>query len=111
MFNTCCQVQSTCSGFEDRFRYVVLIAPINIFNVEIEPPFLDESFEEFLDQFGLKIADSCSLKVDFVHEIRTSGQVDYHTRQRLIQRNICMGKSCDTATIAASFQKCLAQDP
>src|SRR5215467_1920687 len=104
MFYTRRQVQSTGGCLKNRFGNVVLIAAIQAFNVEIESPFLDEGFEKFLDQFRLKVADSCGPEIHLVYEIRTSGQVDDYTSQRLIQRNICMRKSRDSAAVPTSLQ-------
>ena len=46
---------------ENRFRNVVLIAAVQILDVQIEPAFLHERLQELLDQFRLQIANRASL--------------------------------------------------
>ena len=48
MLHTCSQVESPRRRLEDGFRNVVLITAVQVFDMEIEPAFLDESFKKFL---------------------------------------------------------------
>jgi hypothetical protein len=46
-------VQSAGGGLENRLRDVVLVAAVQVLDVEIESSFLDEGLQKFFDQFRL----------------------------------------------------------
>src|SRR5439155_12061366 len=103
--------ESTCRCLENRFSNVVLISSVQTLDVEIESALLHEGFEKFLNQFGLKIPDTSAFEIDLVHKVRTSGKVDHHTCERLVQRNVRMREPCNATAVAACFKKRLAQNP
>src|SRR5438105_3749616 len=79
--------------------------------MEIEPPFLHECFKEFLNYFCLQIDAERCIEIDLVYKVRTPGEIDHDTRERLIQRDVCMREACNAAAIPTSFVKRLPQDP
>ena len=90
MLHTRSEMQSARRRFENGFRDVVLVAAVQVFDMEIEPAFLNEGLKEFLDQLRLKIPDARGFEIGLIYEIRTPGQVDYDARERFVQRNVCV---------------------
>ena len=58
MFNPRRGMQSPRGRLEHRLRNVVLVTAVQIFDVQVEAPFLYECFEELLDQLRLEIANA-----------------------------------------------------
>jgi hypothetical protein len=104
-------VQRARRRFKYGFRDVVLIAAINVLDVQIEAALLDECLKELFNQFRLHVADSRGPKLRFVDQVRTAGEIDNHARQSFIQGNIGMAESDDPTTISESFLKGLAKNP
>ena len=58
MFDARRGMQRARGRLENRFRDVMLIAAVQILDVQIEPAFLHERLQELFDQFRLQIADA-----------------------------------------------------
>ena len=84
MCHTRGQVQRARRGFENRFRNMVLIPAVEVFNMKIEPAFLHKCFKEFFDQFRLKVANACRFEIDLIYEVGPAGEVDHNPCERLI---------------------------
>ena len=61
VFNARRGMQRPRGRLEHCFRNVVLVAAVQIFDMQIEAAFLDECLEEFLDQLCLQIANACCM--------------------------------------------------
>ena len=93
MYDSRCRMQCTCSRLEHRFRYVVLIAAVKIFDVQIEAAFLHEGFKELFDQFRLEIANARRFEIRLVDEIWSAGEIDNNASQCFIQRHISVAET------------------
>src|SRR5262245_24317313 len=100
MLHARCHMQSPCRGLKNRFRNVVLISAIQVLHMQIEPSLLDERLQEFLDQFGLKVAYARRFILDLIYKIRPARQIDHHTSERFIQWNVGVAETNDPASIA-----------
>ena len=55
--------------FKNGFSDVVLIAAVQILDVEIEAPLLNERLQKLFDQFRLEIADAWSFELRPVYKV------------------------------------------
>ena len=62
-----------------------------------------------MKQVDVEIADACARILDSVLEARPPGEIDDDSRQRLVQRHVCMPIACDAAFIAERIGESLAQ--
>src|SRR5215467_5170622 len=97
------RVQCTRGCFEDCFRNVMLVASVQILDVEIETAFLHKCFQEFFDKLRLQIADSCRFEIGLVYEIRAAGKIDDHASQRFVQWYIRVTESRDATALTKCF--------
>ena len=109
--HACRHPQRPRRRLEDRLRNVMLIPAVQILDVQVELAFLHERLQELLDQFRLQIPDPRHLELRLVDQVRPSRKIHNHSRQRLIQRNIGMSESRDSAPIAERFVQRLAKNP
>ena len=108
MLNARRGVESARGCFKNRFRDVMLVPPIKIFDVEIEAALLHKRFQKLFDQFRLKVPDARRFELGFVHEIRSSRKINDDASERFIQRNICVAKTDDSSPFAQRFAKRLS---
>src|SRR5262247_2100371 len=93
-------MQSPCGRFEHRFSDVVLIPPIQIFDMKVETPFLYKCLEKLLHQFRLQVTNPYRLELHLVYKIRPARKIDHDSRQGLIQGDVRMPEAADPPAIA-----------
>ena len=102
-------IEGLCEGFENCLNRMMVIVRSQQVNVEIEIPVVSYGAEKLGYQSNGKIADHGALKKGRHTQVRTPGQIDHYTGQRLIHRNITVRKALNSNFVTKSLFKGLSE--
>src|SRR5258706_13441638 len=81
----------------------------NIVDMQGAERVIDEALEKFDEQIDVEIADAGAREVDVIRQSWPAGEVDHHSRQRLIQRHIGMAVAANADFVADRLRNRLAE--
>jgi hypothetical protein len=92
--------QGPAKGLEYRFALMMGVDASQVVDMQRDAGMVDQTLEEFADQFGVKRAQHGAGKGYFKRQARAAGKVDDHTAECFVQRHIGMAVTQGSPFIA-----------
>ena len=95
--------QCATKRLENRFRLMVRIFTAQRINMQGHAGVIDQPLKKLTHQINLECANHCTHEVHLENQPGAPGQIDHHTRERLIKRHVGMPVTAQPGFIAKRF--------